>query len=157
MSITNLTERYAACEQGHRHWGTAGAAGILFTHVDEDGDRWYLLQHRGEWVHEADTWGIPGGAIDRDESPLTGATREFQEEVRSDVPWFDATVVDTNVDDHGGWAYTTFVVQVPKPFRARPSRDGETGKHGLMWVRRDDALTLDLHSGVRAYFEGQAA
>ena len=43
------------CSCGSKHWGLNGAAGIL---IYRDGA--ILLQHRAPWVHNGDTWGIPG-------------------------------------------------------------------------------------------------
>ncbi|NCV58816.1 MAG: NUDIX domain-containing protein, partial [Betaproteobacteria bacterium] len=44
-------------------------------------DKTILMQHRAPWVHNGDTWGIPGGARDSHESVIEAAIREAHEEV----------------------------------------------------------------------------
>jgi 8-oxo-dGTP diphosphatase len=63
------------CRCGSKHWGKHGAAGLL---IIRDGA--IFLQHRAPWVHNGDTWGIPGGARDSHESVIEGAIREAVEE-----------------------------------------------------------------------------
>ncbi len=44
-------------------------------------DNKILMQHRAPWVHNGDTWGIPGGARDSHESAVEAAIREAHEEI----------------------------------------------------------------------------
>ena len=67
------------CECGNKHWGLNGGAGLLLVRDYE-----ILLQHRAPWVHNGDTWGIPGGARDSHESIIEGAIREAIEETGID-------------------------------------------------------------------------
>jgi 8-oxo-dGTP pyrophosphatase MutT (NUDIX family) len=53
---------------------TAGAVGVL---LDEPGERVLLVEHV---FHAARPWGLPGGWIDRRESPAHAVEREFYEE-----------------------------------------------------------------------------
>ncbi|MGO1459153.1 MAG: Maf family nucleotide pyrophosphatase, partial [Flaviflexus sp.] len=55
------------CACGKRHWGHAGAAGVLAWKEAEDPS--VILQLRAAWSMSGGTWGIPGGAIDYDETP----------------------------------------------------------------------------------------
>ena len=71
---------WVQCACGHKHWGLNGAAGILILRGTE-----ILLQHRAPWVHNGDTWGIPGGARDSHESTIEGAFREAVEETGIDT------------------------------------------------------------------------
>ncbi|WP_375492520.1 NUDIX domain-containing protein [uncultured Jatrophihabitans sp.] len=125
------------CAQGHRHWGRFGAAGLLLT----DGAR-VLLQHRAAWTHEGDTWAVPGGARDSDETPVDAALREATEEtsldpsgVELDAEW---------VDDHGGWAYTTVLACTRTPVEVTPVNAESTA---VRWWPLDEVDTLRLHSG----------
>ena len=60
------------CACGFKHWGKFGAAGLL---IIRDGA--ILLQHRAPWVHNGDTWGIPGGARDSHETIIEGAMNDL--------------------------------------------------------------------------------
>jgi 8-oxo-dGTP pyrophosphatase MutT (NUDIX family) len=138
---------YTRCALGHEHWGRAGAAGLLVRHRDEDGVRRYLLQHRAARTHLGDTWGLPGGALDWTESAEEGARRESVEELGG-LP-DDLTTVRTHRDDHGGWAYSTVVVD--SPVRFSPVVTGwEVGEHGYRWCTRDELADLPLHPGFAA-------
>lgn len=133
------------CTEGHTHWGAAGAAGLLLVSADPQTDEEViLLQHRAEWVHQGDTWGIPGGAIDHSETPLEGARREAEEEMGE----FGGLVVMAEyVEDHGNWAYTTIVARVP--YFTPVICDEETGEGGFRWVSwREATDSMDLHPGL---------
>jgi hypothetical protein len=67
---------WVQCDCGNKHWGLHGAAGLLLVR-----DSMVLLQHRAPWVHNGDTWGIPGGARDSHEDVIQGALREAVEEL----------------------------------------------------------------------------
>lgn len=135
------------CDQGHRHWGLVGAAGLMVAHTDGDGVIRVLLQHRSAQVQHGLSWGIPGGALDHDESPETGAFREAREEL-SGVP--DGLAATEEVlDDHGGWSYTTVIAWTPHRFDAG-THGWETGDEGYAWVTFDEVDALALHPGFGA-------
>jgi 8-oxo-dGTP pyrophosphatase MutT (NUDIX family) len=51
-----------------------------------DARGWILLQERDEFpVIDPEKWGLPGGHLDGDEDPLTGAARELAEETGVDL------------------------------------------------------------------------
>jgi 8-oxo-dGTP pyrophosphatase MutT (NUDIX family) len=151
MSHTTATERYHRCDRGHWHWGTAGAAGVLF----RAGDR-FLLQHRAPWVQDGGSWGIPGGASSEGEDVVTGALREAAEE--GAMPTFlHATGARVVTDDHGGWAYRTVVVDVPAEFAPSGSQDGETGEGGYAWLTVEEMSRLRLHRGFAATMSATTA
>jgi 8-oxo-dGTP pyrophosphatase MutT (NUDIX family) len=145
-------ERFVTDDQGHTHWGAAGAAGVMFRHTDEAGTQRYLLQHRSPWVQEGNTWSIPGGALEHGEEPHVGAMREAHEELRG-VPE-GLQHVRTHTDDHGGWAYHTVVMDSPERFKATASADNETGEHGAGWFTKDEIGNLPLHSGFAKTWKG---
>ena len=98
------TDGWTTCSLGHRHWGLAGAAGLLLHRAGAAGVE-VLLQLRVGWSHHGGTWGTPGGALHPAESAVDGALREAGEELglrRADV-----VLGAESVDDHGGWSYTT--------------------------------------------------
>lgn len=136
---------WVRCGLGHRHWGLFGAAGLLVRHrapADPAGVDRILLQHRASWSHHGGTWGIPGGARDRGESAREAALREAAEESTLDTAALEP--VDTYLDDHGGWTYTTVVVRAAQapPIAVRGAESTE-----LRWVRTDRLDALDLHPG----------
>jgi 8-oxo-dGTP diphosphatase len=137
---------WVRCAQGHRHWGTYGAAGLL-TYAGDPGDVLVLLQHRTWWSHHGGTWGLPGGAADSHEAPVAAALREAAEECGV-AP--EAVVVrGIYTDDHGGWAYRTVLAGARAPFPAYPASD-ETDE--VAWVGADRAAERELHPGLAAHW-----
>ena len=144
MSPRSPTDGWTTCALGHRHWGLAGAAGLLLHRGGADGIE-VLLQLRVGWSHHGGTWGTPGGALHPAESAADGALREAGEELglrRADV-----VLGVESVDDHGGWSYTTVL--------ATPVGDLEAGdlalneeSTGVGWFGLD-ALP-ELHPGFAA-------
>lgn len=147
-SAPETTEQWHECDQGHHHWGTEGAVGALIRHTDDKGTTKYLLQHRAPWVQEGGTWGIPAGALHKDEDPIAGAKRESAEELGS-LP--ELHHVHTHTDDHGGWAFHTHVFDTPHQWEPSPT-DNETGEGGFKWATSEEMKSLPLHSGFAASF-----
>jgi 8-oxo-dGTP diphosphatase len=145
---------WVTCSHGHRHWGRRGAAGLLLTHRDADGRVSVLLQHRAPWVHQGDTWSTPGGARHAGEPAVDAAFREVAEETGI-APPAEAQVVDTYVDDHGGWSYSTVIAALPELIqvleRSEPVPWTSRGEQqGLRWVALDEVDALALHPGFAA-------
>ena len=99
---------YVTCSLGHRHWGTAGAAGGLVVAQGASGTQ-VLLTLRSAEVHQGNTWSIPGGAIDAaDADPHAAACREIEEELGFDVSAMP--VIGWHSFECGGWTYTTVLL-----------------------------------------------
>ncbi|MSY49116.1 MAG: NUDIX domain-containing protein [Actinobacteria bacterium] len=126
---------WVQCDCGNKHWGLNGAAGILILRGDE-----ILLQHRAPWVHNGDTWGIPGGARDSHESVIQGAIREAIEETGID-PAF-VTAIETFSDDHGNWRYDTVIARATDELIAHEVNDES---HEVRWVEIEKVDHLNLH------------
>ena len=126
---------WVECACGNRHWGLNGAAGILILRGNE-----ILLQHRAPWVHNGDTWGIPGGARDSHESTLEGAFREAIEETGIDTNLL--TPLHTFTDDHGSWKYDTVIARAQEGLVAREVNDES---HEVRWVAIEKVAELPLH------------
>ena len=120
---------------GNKHWGLNGAAGILLIRGGE-----ILLQHRAPWVHNGDTWGIPGGARDSHESVLEAAIREAKEETGIDP--VHVTPVQVFSDDHGNWRYDTVIAHAADLLVAHELNDES---HEVRWVDIEDVDGLTLH------------
>ena len=123
------------CSCGSKHWGLNGAAGIL---IYRNGA--ILLQHRAPWVHNGDTWGIPGGARDSHESVMEGAIREAVEETGIDPQCLNPR--ETHIDDHGIWSYQTVIAEASAQLEAHELNDES---HEVKWVLFDDVTRLPLH------------
>ena len=123
------------CTCGNKHWGLNGAAGILIFRGSE-----ILLQHRAPWVHNGDTWGIPGGARDSHESTIEGAFREAVEEtgINTDL----LTPLHTFSDDHVGWKYETVIARAAAGLVAHEVNDES---HEVRWVDIESVDQLPLH------------
>jgi 8-oxo-dGTP diphosphatase len=104
------------CDCAGKHWGLFGAAGLILIR-----DQSILMQHRAPWVHNGDTWGIPGGARDSHETPLEAALREANEEIGIDTKLL--TVIEEFVDDHGPWRYHTILAKADPKLTAHEMND----------------------------------
>jgi 8-oxo-dGTP diphosphatase len=129
---------WVRCDAGHRHWGPYGAAGLLIRCGDA-----YLLQLRAAWTHHGGTWGIPGGARHQGEGSYAAACREAAEEMG---PLPSLTPLEAFTDDHGGWAYVTYLVAAAGRFE--PHGSAETAAHA--WVTRGEMAAMTLHPGLAA-------
>jgi 8-oxo-dGTP pyrophosphatase MutT (NUDIX family) len=138
------TDGWTTCSLGHRHWGRAGAAGLLLHRDGAQGPE-VLLQHRASWSHHGDTWGTPGGALHEGEPPDVGALREVQEELGLSPD--DVVLGARSVDDHGGWSYTTVLARPTRLIEAADLRlDGESA--GAAWLLVAGLDEVDLHPGL---------
>ena len=139
--------RINICSQGHKHRGP-GAAGILIRAPRPDGTMAYLLQQRDATADEPFTWSTFGGTLHVGESPRDGAMREVEEE--TGVNPGEYQLGQKVVDDHGKWAYTTYVADAPKAFW--PSFDGSTPEEtsNWGWFTPDEMRKLDLHPAFEA-------
>lgn len=135
------------CRCGRRHWGLHGAAGLLLGRPGTpDSPSAVVLQHRSPWTHQGDTWGIPGGAREPQESAVEGAMREAAEEAGIDPTVL--RVVGEHVLDHGDWSYTTVLaVLTVADTDVRPT-DAESLE--IRWVALDDVGQRPL---LRAFGE----
>jgi 8-oxo-dGTP diphosphatase len=123
------------CTCGSKHWGKFGAAGLLLI---RDGS--IFLQHRAPWVHNGDTWGIPGGARDSHEDTIEAALREAIEETGINPAHVD--VLTTFTDDHGIWSYATVIAQAGPDLEGHELNDESPE---VRWVKFDDVTHLPLH------------
>ena len=126
---------WVECACGNKHWGLNGAAGIMIVRGHE-----ILLQHRAPWVHNGDTWGIPGGARDSHETTIEGAFREAVEETGIDTDLL--TPLHTFTDDHGDWKYETVIAQAAAGLVAHEVNDES---HEVRWVDIEKVNELPLH------------
>lgn len=134
-------DAWVVAEDGERYWGRFGAAGLLA----HDPARGVLLQHRVEWSHHGDTWGLPGGARHQGESARDGALREAHEE--AGVPERAVRAWAQSLLDLDVWTYTTLIGEVVHPFEPVI---GDRESRELAWVPLDRVTALPLHPGFAA-------
>lgn len=123
------------CRCGGEHWGVNGAAGLLLIRNQK-----LLMQHRAPWVHNGDTWGLPGGARDSHESIQEAAIRETVEE--TGINPGHLKVVELFTDDHTDWRYDT-VIALAQDDLETANWNQET--HDIGWFEIDAIERLDLH------------
>lgn len=123
------------CRCGNKHWGLHGAAGLLLVR-----ERTLLLQHRAEWVHNGDTWGIPGGARDSHESVREAAIREAVEETGIEPEFVAFHAIHTN--DHIDWRYDT-IIAIASPQLHPYEMNAESQE--LRWMNWDEIDSMPLH------------
>ena len=128
------------CSCGNKHWGLHGAAGLLLVR-----ERQVLLQHRAPWVHNGDTWGIPGGARDSHESAVEAAIREAVEEIGINPAFL--TPIGDFIDDHSTWSYHTVVAQADAELVAIELNEESAS---VEWVAIDDLTSKNLHPSFAA-------
>lgn len=126
---------WVQCQCGNKHWGLNGAAGLLLLR-----DRTILLQHRAPWVHNGDTWGVPGGARDSHESVIEAALREAVEEIGIEPHL--VTPLQTFTDDHGDWRYDTVIAQADPALVAHEQNDESLQ---IEWIDIDAITAKNLH------------
>ncbi|GAA3719864.1 NUDIX domain-containing protein [Nonomuraea antimicrobica] len=136
---------WAACSQGHRHWGVHGASGLLLVHHDEGGVPYVLMQKRSWWSHHGGTWGLPGGARDSHEDAVTSALREAHEEAALGAEGL--RVQGVYLDDHGGWAFETVIAESSELLAATPA-NAESSE--LRWLPLPEVTARRLHPGFAA-------
>jgi 8-oxo-dGTP diphosphatase len=99
-----------------------------------------LMQHRALWVHNGDTWGIPGGARDSHESPIEAAIREAKEEIGMHANLL--TPIYTFEDNHGNWKYDTVIASAEPELIAH---ELNTESLQVQWVGFDEVGMKILH------------
>lgn len=99
-----------------------------------------MMQHRAPWVHNGDTWGLPGGARDSHESIQEAAIRESIEETGIDGG--HVQVIELFTDDHVDWRYDT-VLAIAHGDLDTATWNQET--HDIGWFEIDEIEKLELH------------
>lgn len=127
-------------------WGKYGAAGLLLRHRGSDGVDRFLMVQRGPGISDPGKWQFPGGAIDSNETPFEGATREVLEELGFKPSDLATGLVHGYHESAvpGGWKYTSIAATVPtqvKPDLSTHHARMETAD--AKWMTLDEIEALD--------------
>jgi 8-oxo-dGTP pyrophosphatase MutT (NUDIX family) len=152
-SIDDLTARFGDCyrkaervqispdrfEKGIARGDDGGwGAGALVVH---DG--------RGLFVREGETWLLPGGRLEADETPEAGARREVREETGLDVDLVDLgaiaeqTFVRRGSNDTYEFRFVTFVARPTEPPSELPSGSPDPAIDAVEWFSTVPERTFD--------------
>ncbi|KAL7629530.1 hypothetical protein AAE478_001051 [Parahypoxylon ruwenzoriense] len=141
---------YVVCSQGHRHWGIHGAAGILIHRYRSSGEVEMLLQLRGLSISDPNSWSIPGGAIEENETAEIAALRETEEELGFNPREFLEPGVSME-DDHGGWMYTTIPARLIQELDINTQVKLDHESQAVSWFTCAELKTLNLHPGFEGF------
>jgi septum formation protein len=132
----NCNEQYHRIgKDGKKYWGKIGA-GIIFS----DGKKILLLK-RASKGDNFGKWSIPGGKVEKGESPIDGAKRESKEE----CGYFGGYQYHHYDDQDGKHHYHTFFYAIDKPFEIKLSEEHTEGK----WFDISDVDDLNLHERLK--------
>ena len=125
-------------DKSGKFWGNAGAGGVFYA---KDTDR-FLLPFRSEHVNEPHTWGVWGGALDKNESPEEAIHKEILEEtgytgIYKILPLFVYT--------KGDFKYHNYLITIASEFK--PILNWETERYG--WFHLGE-FPHPLHFGLKA-------
>ena len=96
----------------------------------------------------ANTWGIVGGKIERDESVLEGLQREIREELGGEINGARVIPIEQYTSEHNNFVYHTFLIKVDEEFTPELNNEHK----GYCWVKLDD-YPKPLHPGVYRTFK----
>ena len=103
-------------------------------------NRKVLLQHRAPWVHNGDTWGIPGGARDSHETIIDAAAREAHEEVGIEIDAF--TPITTHTVEHDLWQYNTVIAIAHENITTHEMNEESIE---VRWIAIESVDEMNLH------------
>jgi mutator protein MutT len=113
-----------------------------------------LLLHRQETKSQGNLWGIPGGKLDKGETPLQAVLREVKEETNYDfskeaIESLGSVYIEYNEKDH--FVYHMFRTKL----KGDPSAVQINFKEhkGYTWATPEDALKLELIKDEDACFK----
>ncbi len=114
-----------------------------------------LVSHRSAKVHQPNTWGIWGGGLNKDETPIAGANREVIEELGV-ITLLETIPLYVFHDSNSGFKYFNFLFVVEKEFSPSPLPGSEWETKGHKWVKFGE-WPSPMHFGLKALVEDSAS
>ena len=90
-----------------------------------------------------DTWGLPGGKIESDETVQAGLLREIEEELGGTIPNCKLYPIEKFTSENGKFCYHTFLIPVDYEFIPELNHEHK----GYAWCKIED-YPKPLHPGV---------
>jgi 8-oxo-dGTP diphosphatase len=122
-------------KDGNKYWGKQGA-GIFFTNGKK-----VLLLKRSEKGDGENTWGLPGGKVEENESLIDAARRESVEECGK----IKGSRFNNLQEKDGNHNWTTFFFKVKKPFSCKLSDEHSDWK----WFDIEELKKINLHPKLK--------
>lgn len=137
-----VSERLARFErEAHGSDGLKHAA-VAITLVPDETEAAFLLTRRAPKLNaHAGQWALPGGRIDKGETPVEAALRELSEEVALDLPPSQVLGLLDDYPTRSGYLITPVVVWAPDlaPMRANEAEVASIHKIALKELTRPDS------------------
>lgn len=116
---------------------------VAAVYIENEGQ--ILLLHRQNNKSQGNKWGIPGGKVEKKETPLQAAIRETKEETGIDISSQPIEILKTvyiEYSEKNHFIYHTFRTKL----KADPSmvKINFNEHKGFTWVKPEDALKMDL-------------
>lgn len=103
--------------------------------------RYLFLLRSG--IKYSDTWGLPGGKIENNESVQHGLLREIEEELGGTIPNCKLYPIEKFTSENGKFCYHTFLIPVDDEFIPELNHEHK----GYAWCKIKD-YPKPLHPGV---------
>ena len=136
-----VSERLARFEREAHGSGGLKHAAVAITLVPHEEEAAFLLTRRAPKMNaHAGQWALPGGRIDKGETPVEAALRELSEEVALDLPPSQVLGLLDDYPTRSGYLITPVVVWAPDlaPMRANEAEVASIHKIALGELMRPD-------------------